>query len=355
MKDNEQNKLLESAFGVSGDQQALGRRGASWGKSPVRRTDKLVMRSMSNSKQIVNASRQQPKRSATSCSFLFSNNLQQIKSARLTKSRLECSNQHKASRQNLKALDLQYFVEQESRSGLGLLGTSFTTTLNSPVLPMRKKVSTANLAIPANDLVRVAPKVQHKILNLERHTNKLEKENDQLRQDLAGQATTMKSLTKEVNCLKQNEFALVVHKVKEAQMLKLKKELEQAHKNLQFSKSILKTTIAAKLEYEEIILKCLKRSSLKEKVLQIIEKVTKANRKDGKSKLTNEPQSLDQILSRPSLPQPKEMMTFGEHQIRQLAPQPKVKSLTPSVGAVVSFETAKDNKTLLKDDAAAAS
>lgn len=36
----------------------------------------------------------------------------------------------------------------------------------------------------------------------------------------------MKSLTKELNCLKQNEFALVVHKVKEAQMLKLKKELE---------------------------------------------------------------------------------------------------------------------------------
>ena len=81
------------------------------------------------------------------------------------------------------------------------------------------------------------------------------------------------SLNKKLSKITDQYLMGNVMEEQESQIKQLRSSLKRAELNLVQSKQILANSIDVKLEYEKIILSCLKRSSIQPKVMKIIQKV----------------------------------------------------------------------------------
>lgn len=81
------------------------------------------------------------------------------------------------------------------------------------------------------------------------------------------------SLNKKLSKITDQYLMGNVMEEQESQIKQLRSSLKRAEINLVQSKQILANSIDVKLEYEKIILSCLKRSSIQPKVMKIIQKV----------------------------------------------------------------------------------
>ena len=81
------------------------------------------------------------------------------------------------------------------------------------------------------------------------------------------------SLNKKLSKITDQYLMGNVMEEQESQIKQLRSSLKRAEINLVQSKQILANSIDVKLEYEKIILSCLKRSSIQPKVMKIIQQV----------------------------------------------------------------------------------